>query len=176
VSRSCALAARALRSPLAGPPRPTPRAARLRSIRLPTRPYAHILNSEQEMQQLKALTSPPSASLLAPTLRVLLQHPPELPPRAAAAGNVGRVEVYTAALKTVSRVTRRVCGSRAATAETARDDSCGSAPKPVAMLAEMRELTVSLLQSSGPGRVAVDAWAGLAAGGGSRVHSRLISA
>jgi hypothetical protein len=60
------------------------------------------------------------------------------------------VEAYAAALKKASRAIRRGCGKRAAAAaaETARDDSCGGAPRPVAMLAEVRELTVSLLQSS----------------------------
>ena len=51
-------------------------------------------------------------------------------------------------LKKASRAIRRGCSRRATAAETARDDSCGGAPRPVAMLAEVRELTVSLLQSS----------------------------
>ncbi|XP_039834647.1 uncharacterized protein LOC120695473 [Panicum virgatum] len=71
-----------------------------------------------------------------------------LPPRAAVGG---RVEAYAAALKKASRVIRRGCGNgkrAAAAAETTWDDSCGGAPRPVAMLVEVRELTVSLLQSS----------------------------
>ncbi|KAG2645032.1 hypothetical protein PVAP13_2KG394300 [Panicum virgatum] len=58
---------------------------------------------------------------------------------------------YAAALKKASRVIRRGCGNgkrAAAAAETTWDDSCGGAPRPVAMLVEVRELTVSLLQSS----------------------------
>ncbi|RLN32996.1 hypothetical protein C2845_PM03G05350 [Panicum miliaceum] len=80
-------------------------------------------------------------------------NPPELlpPTRADAAVVGGRVEAYAAALKKASRAIRRGCGNgkrAAAAAETAKDDSCGGAPRPVAMLAEVRELTVSLLQSS----------------------------
>jgi hypothetical protein len=55
------------------------------------------------------------------------------------------MEAYVAALKKASRAIRRVCGRRAATAETARDDSGGSVPRLVAMLAEARELTISFL-------------------------------
>jgi hypothetical protein len=74
-------------------------------------------------------------------------NPEQLPSRGDAAVVGGRVEAYAAALKKASRAIRRGCGRRAA-AETARDDSCGGAPRPVAMLAEVRELTVSLLQAS----------------------------
>lgn len=68
---------------------------------------------------------------------------PELTPPPPRAG----VEAYAASLRKASRAIRRECGKRTAAAETTRDDSCG-APRPVAMLAEVRELTVSLLQSS----------------------------
>ncbi|CAN6205147.1 unnamed protein product [Urochloa humidicola] len=72
-------------------------------------------------------------------LRAALRRPP---PRAAG----GRLlEAYAASLKKASRAIRRECGKRAAAAVT--DDPCG-APRPVAMLAEVREITVSLLQSS----------------------------
>ncbi|CAL5082688.1 unnamed protein product [Urochloa decumbens] len=78
-------------------------------------------------------------------LRYALRRPPP-PPRADAAVGGGRLlEAYAASLKKVSRAIRRECSKRAAAAVT--DDSCG-APRPVAMLAEVREITVSLLQSS----------------------------
>ncbi|CAL5086999.1 unnamed protein product [Urochloa decumbens] len=79
-------------------------------------------------------------------LRSALRRAP--PPRAEAAVGGGRLlEAYAASLKKVSRAIRRECGKRAAAAETrGGDESCG-APRPVAMLAEVREITVSLLQS-----------------------------
>ncbi|KAF8700629.1 hypothetical protein HU200_033974 [Digitaria exilis] len=66
---------------------------------------------------------------------------PELPPR-------GLMEACAAPLKKASRAIRRECGGKRSAAAEVRDDSGGGAPRPVAMLAEVRELTVSLLQSS----------------------------
>ncbi|CAL5063027.1 unnamed protein product [Urochloa decumbens] len=78
-------------------------------------------------------------------LRSALRRPP--PPRADAAVGGGRLlEAYAASLKKASRAIRRECGKRTAAAAVT-DESCG-APRPVAMLAEVREITVSLLQSS----------------------------
>ncbi|CAN6183191.1 unnamed protein product [Urochloa humidicola] len=57
------------------------------------------------------------------------------------------LEAYAASLKKASRAIRRECGKRAAAAVATVEDSCG-APRAVAMVAELRELTVSLLQSS----------------------------
>ncbi|KAF8749103.1 hypothetical protein HU200_010395 [Digitaria exilis] len=78
-------------------------------------------------------------------------------PRSAANPNPplprGLMEACAAPLKKASRAIRRECGGKRAAASAAaaaevRDDSGGGAPRPVAMLAEVRELTVSLLQSS----------------------------
>ncbi|WVZ65771.1 hypothetical protein U9M48_015082 [Paspalum notatum var. saurae] len=58
---------------------------------------------------------------------------------------------YVGSLKKVARAIRRehqCAGRRSASAAVVSDDSSCGAPTPVAMLAEARELTVSLLQSS----------------------------
>jgi hypothetical protein len=66
----------------------------------------------------------------------------------------GKVDAYVASLKKVSRAIRREgakCCAAAAASETTRDDdpsSSATAPNPVAMLAEVRDLTASLLQSA----------------------------
>ncbi|TVU10278.1 hypothetical protein EJB05_43799, partial [Eragrostis curvula] len=64
----------------------------------------------------------------------------------------GKVDAYVGSLKKVGRAIRRDGAKRAAAPETRNDDSSASssnaAPKPIGMLAEVRELTVSLLQSA----------------------------
>jgi hypothetical protein len=70
---------------------------------------------------------------------------------AAAASVSARAEACAAPLKKVARAIRRESGRCAGAAlDTTRDDlSCGGAPpRPLAMLAEVRELTVCVLQSS----------------------------
>ncbi|KAJ1290680.1 hypothetical protein BS78_02G264200 [Paspalum vaginatum] len=70
--------------------------------------------------------------------------------RRAGAAVGAKVEAYVGSLKKVARAIRReqCAGRRAAGAGVVSDDSSCGAPKPVAMLAEARELTVSLLQAS----------------------------
>ncbi|TVU10268.1 hypothetical protein EJB05_43789, partial [Eragrostis curvula] len=64
----------------------------------------------------------------------------------------GKVDAYVGSLKKVGRAIRRDGAKRAAASETRNDDSSSSsssaAPKPIGMLAEVRELTVSLLQTA----------------------------
>ncbi|CAN6198797.1 unnamed protein product [Urochloa humidicola] len=67
--------------------------------------------------------------------------------RSPAVGGGRLLEAFAASLKKASRAIRSECGKQRAAAVATVEDSCG-APRPVAMLAEVRELTVSLLQSS----------------------------
>ncbi|GJN34528.1 hypothetical protein PR202_gb23196 [Eleusine coracana subsp. coracana] len=65
----------------------------------------------------------------------------------------GKVDAYVGSLKKVGRAIKREgAKQRASASETTRDDSSSTTsatvPKPVAVLAEVRDLTVSLLQSS----------------------------
>ncbi|KAK3132755.1 hypothetical protein QOZ80_6AG0527280 [Eleusine coracana subsp. coracana] len=63
----------------------------------------------------------------------------------------GKVDAYVGSLKKVSRAIKREGAKQRAAAETTRDDSSSTSaavPKPVAVLAEVRDLTVSFLQSS----------------------------
>ncbi|KAL6656427.1 hypothetical protein ACP70R_007253 [Stipagrostis hirtigluma subsp. patula] len=58
-----------------------------------------------------------------------------------------KVEAYVAALKKVTRAIKRGSNNKCATSDASRDDPA-NVPKPIVMLAEVRDLTVSLLQST----------------------------
>ncbi|KAL6601371.1 hypothetical protein ACP70R_044591 [Stipagrostis hirtigluma subsp. patula] len=69
----------------------------------------------------------------------------ELPRADVAVG--AKVEAYVGALKKVTRAIKRGSSNKCSTSDASRDDPA-NVPKPIVMLAEVRDLTVSLLQST----------------------------